>query len=60
MRKLHRHKQNIHNTQLKVQPFACSDCDFQNTSLVKMKQPFFTKTWTHNSKSLPSLQHSLR
>ena len=60
LRNLRRHKQNIHNTQPKVQPFACSDCDFQNTSLVTMKQHFFTKTWTYNSKSLPLLQHSLR
>ena len=43
LRNLRRHKQNIHNTQPKVQPFACSDCDFQNTSLVTMKQHFLQK-----------------
>ena len=42
-RNLHRHKQNVHNVRPKVQPFACSDCDFQNTSLVTMKQHFLEK-----------------
>ena len=43
LKNLRRHKLNIHNTQPKVQPFACSDCDFRNTSLVTMKQHFLQK-----------------
>ena len=43
LRNLRRPKQNIHNTQPKIQPSACSDYDFQNTSLVTMKQHFLQK-----------------
>ena len=40
---LRRHKQNVHKIQPLVKPFACSDCDFQNTALLPVKQHFLQK-----------------
>ena len=37
---MRRHKQNVHKIQPLVKPFACSECDFQNTALLTMKQHF--------------------
>ena len=40
---MHRHKQNIHRVYPQVKPFLCSDCDFENTSLVSIKNHFLQK-----------------
>ena len=40
---MRRHKQFIHRVSPQVKPFLCSHCDFENTSLVSIKNPFFQK-----------------
>ena len=42
-RNLRRHKQNTHRVYPQVKPFLCSYCDFENTSLVAIKNHFSQK-----------------